>query len=142
MTLHSCLPRLLLSGFLALLPAALSPARAQSPEATPSGAAKPAGGDGAQKSPDAANGAQGEVQDKRVFGVFPNYRTTDGNVPFQPITSKQKLIIGLKRLLRLARLPDRGCLRGPLPARKPKPVIRAGYEGLRTALWGPPSPTR
>ncbi len=40
--------------------------------------------------------AQGEVQDKRVFGVFPNYRTTDANVPFQPITSRQKMTIGLK----------------------------------------------
>jgi hypothetical protein len=37
-----------------------------------------------------------ETQDKRVFGVFPNYRTTDGNAPFQPISSRQKLIIGLK----------------------------------------------
>jgi hypothetical protein len=96
MTLHFGLRRPLLSGFFALLLAALSPARAQSPEGTPSGAVKPAGADGLQKSPDAANGAQGEVQDKRVFGVFPNYRTTDGNVPFQPITSKQKILIGLK----------------------------------------------
>lgn len=39
---------------------------------------------------------QGEKQDKRVFGVFPNYRTTDGNVPFAPITSQQKITIGLK----------------------------------------------
>ncbi len=37
-----------------------------------------------------------EKEDKRVFGVFPNYRTTDGNVPFQPITEKQKFLIGLK----------------------------------------------
>ena len=62
---------------------------------------KPAGSDGApavlpsQNPPDPAN-PQPEKQDKRVFGVFPNYRTTDGNVPFQPITSSQKLLIGLK----------------------------------------------
>jgi hypothetical protein len=34
--------------------------------------------------------------DKRVFGVFPNYRTTDGNRPFAPITPSQKFAIGLK----------------------------------------------
>lgn len=47
-----------------------------------------------QTPPDAAK--QSEQQDKRVFGVFPNYRTTDGNVPFAPITEKQKFLIGLK----------------------------------------------
>lgn len=30
---------------------------------------------------------------KRLFGVVPNYRTTDGNAPFAPLTSKQKLSI-------------------------------------------------
>jgi hypothetical protein len=45
---------------------------------------------------DATQGQQPEKQDKRVFGVFPNYRTTDGNAPFQPITAKQKILIGLK----------------------------------------------
>jgi hypothetical protein len=45
---------------------------------------------------DPAQGQQPEVQDKRVFGVFPNYRTTDGNAPFRPITAKQKILIGLK----------------------------------------------
>ena len=34
--------------------------------------------------------------DKRVFGVFPNYRTADGTRPFEPITAKQKFAIGLK----------------------------------------------
>jgi len=35
-------------------------------------------------------------EDKRVFGVFPNYRTTEGSQPFAPITSWQKIEIGLK----------------------------------------------
>jgi hypothetical protein len=47
-------------------------------------------------SPSQPTTQQPEKQDKRVFGVFPNYRTTDGNVEFQPITAKQKLLIGLK----------------------------------------------
>lgn len=80
--------------------AVLLPAMAQSP--ADSSPAKPASADGAQTAPptqtapDAASAPQGEKQDKRVFGVFPNYRTTDGNVPFQAISSKQKLLIGLK----------------------------------------------
>jgi len=44
----------------------------------------------------AQNSAVPEKQDKRVFGVFPNYRTADGNVPFAPISARQKLVIGLK----------------------------------------------
>jgi len=34
-----------------------------------------------------------EVIDKRIFGVFPNYRMADGNVPFQPIPSSRKFVI-------------------------------------------------
>ena len=50
--------------------------------------------------PPAANGTSQdqpqEKQDKRVFGVFPNYRTADGSRPFEPITARQKFLIGLK----------------------------------------------
>jgi len=35
-------------------------------------------------------------EDKRVFGVFPNYRTTEASIPFTPIGAKQKILIGLK----------------------------------------------
>ena len=93
-------PRLFSSSFVLAL-ASFLPAWAQSQD--DASAAKPASSDGvapavlpAQNPPDAANGAQPEKQDKRVFGVFPNYRTTDGNAPFQEITSHQKLLIGLK----------------------------------------------
>jgi hypothetical protein len=78
---------------LALLPAAMC---AQSPDPEP---AKPADRAVQPVSPatkDSAQDQQPEKQDKRVFGVFPNYRTTDGNVPFAPITPKQKVLIGLK----------------------------------------------
>ncbi|HUO29501.1 MAG TPA: hypothetical protein VMU80_09800 [Bryobacteraceae bacterium] len=49
-----------------------------------------------QKSPPSAQNPQPEKEDKRVFGVFPNYRTTDANVPFRRINAKQKIVIGLK----------------------------------------------
>ena len=35
-------------------------------------------------------------EDKRVFGVLPNYRTAEGRVPFHPITPKQKFTIATK----------------------------------------------
>jgi hypothetical protein len=35
-------------------------------------------------------------QDKRVFGVLPNYRTTENAIPFKRITAKQKLKIAFK----------------------------------------------
>src|SRR5258708_7371665 len=45
---------------------------------------------------DALPGDPGSVQDKRIFGVLPNYRTADGSLPFQPITTKQKFTIARK----------------------------------------------
>lgn len=45
------------------------------------------------------NGPEGQEQlppDKRVFGVLPNYRTADANVPFSPLTSRQKMAIAAK----------------------------------------------
>ncbi|HUE22150.1 MAG TPA: hypothetical protein VMQ86_10740 [Bryobacteraceae bacterium] len=87
---------------LVALMTALVPVWAQSADGAGASTAKPAASDGAPpvlpaKNPaDTANSPQPEQQDKRVFGVFPNYRTTDGNVPFQPITSSQKILIGLK----------------------------------------------
>jgi hypothetical protein len=100
MTFHVGLPRRLLSGFFVLSLVALAPAWGQSPDG--SEASKPAATESAppvlptQNPPDAANPPQPEKQDKRVFGVFPNYRTTDGNVPFEQIPSSAKVLIGLK----------------------------------------------
>jgi hypothetical protein len=36
------------------------------------------------------------AEDKRIFGVLPNYRTTENALPFQPITGKQKMAIAAK----------------------------------------------
>jgi hypothetical protein len=41
-------------------------------------------------------GDPGSGQDKRVFGVLPNYRTADGTQPYRPITTKQKFTIATK----------------------------------------------
>jgi len=34
--------------------------------------------------------------DKRAFGVVPNYKTTDASLPYQPISSKEKMTIAAK----------------------------------------------
>jgi len=36
------------------------------------------------------------AEDKRIFGVLPNYRTTENSIPFHSITAKQKLTIAFK----------------------------------------------
>ena len=35
-------------------------------------------------------------EDKRIFGVLPNNRTTENSIPFHPITAKQKVTIAVK----------------------------------------------
>jgi len=60
----------------------VAPLRAQSPEEEPA-VEKTA----AELKTDAAKA------DKRLFGVVPNYRTTDGTLPFSPISKRQKLSI-------------------------------------------------
>ena len=41
-------------------------------------------------------GDPGSTQDKRIFGVLPNYRTADGSLPFTPISTKKKFTIATK----------------------------------------------
>lgn len=38
----------------------------------------------------------GTPEDKRVFGVLPNYRTAEGTVPFEKLSPKQKFVIATK----------------------------------------------
>ncbi len=51
------------------------------------------------KGQEEAIGQPGVVQDKRIFGVLPNYRTAEGSVPYSPITVKQKFMIATKDTL-------------------------------------------
>ena len=64
-------------------PGVVQPTEAAAPAAVPaSGASAPA--------------QAAAPQDKRIFGVLPNYRTADGSIPFEPITAKQKFTIARK----------------------------------------------
>ena len=35
-------------------------------------------------------------EDKRIFGVLPNYRTAEASIPFAPLTARQKYTIAFK----------------------------------------------
>jgi hypothetical protein len=39
---------------------------------------------------------QPTTEDKRAYGVLPNYRTAEASAPFVPLTAKQKLVIATK----------------------------------------------
>jgi len=100
MILHFRIPRYFWLSSFVLISLVLTPARAQgqgdADRAQPATADSDSPVQPAKNPPDAAAGQQPEQQDKRVFGVFPNYRTADGTVPFQSISEKQKFLIGLK----------------------------------------------
>src|ERR1035438_1743 len=36
------------------------------------------------------------AEDKRIFGGLPNNRTTEGSIPFRPLSGKQKMTIAFK----------------------------------------------
>jgi hypothetical protein len=40
--------------------------------------------------------AQSDAEDKRIFGVLPNYRTAEASNGFAPISARQKMIIACK----------------------------------------------
>ena len=46
--------------------------------------------------PDQNQPAQNQSEDKRVFGVFPNNRTTEASLPFAPISAGRKMTIAFK----------------------------------------------
>jgi len=52
--------------------------------------------DGPAASPAAPTVPAEPTQDKRIFGVLPNYRTVDGSIPFTPISSRRKFYIASK----------------------------------------------
>src|SRR5580658_5924847 len=79
----------------------LAPQQQSAPPATDGvpAPAKPADSD-AQKAPETkaehAQADQDAPPDKRVMGVLPNYRTVNETGTYEPITTKQKLIIACK----------------------------------------------
>ncbi len=70
-------------------------AMAQTPPATPT-TPPPAAGEVIPEPGKTESGPGQPPEDKRAFGVLPNYRTAEASVPFQSITAKQKFVIATK----------------------------------------------
>ena len=88
---------------LALSVFSLSCALAQIPEApsssvppTPPASATASASPGGPTPVNPAPGSWQPAEDKRIFGVLPNNRTTEASIPFAPITAKQKMTIAFK----------------------------------------------
>jgi hypothetical protein len=73
---------------------AVQPAETAGATAAAAPAATPEPGSPAESTPAATTEATPE--DKRIFGVLPNYRTVEGSDPFVTLTPKQKLWIATK----------------------------------------------
>jgi hypothetical protein len=71
-----------------------------------------------------------ETIDKRAFGVLPNYRTADGSLPFQPITSKNKLTIAVKDSFDGPLYAIGGLFAGIYHAQNQNPSFGQGFEGF------------
>lgn len=70
-----------------------------------------------------------EQQDKRILGVLPNYRTTDGTVPFQPISSKFKLTIAAKDSFDWPNYIIGGAFAGLYQLENDHPIFGQGVKG-------------
>ncbi len=81
------------------------------------------------KSQETAIGQPGVVQDKRIFGVLPNYRTAEGSVPYSPITVKQKFTIATKDSLSPPSYVLGGLFAGLSQFNNSNPSFGQGVEG-------------
>jgi hypothetical protein len=68
-------------------------------------------------------------EDKRVFGVLPNNRTTEASIPFQSITAKQKLTIGFKDSFDWPVYPTAGLFAALYQLEDQNPSFGQGMEG-------------
>jgi hypothetical protein len=69
------------------------------------------------------------IEDKRVFGVLPNYRTAENNAVYTPITSKQKLIIATKDTIDYPLFLLGGGLAGIAQVTNEHPLFGQGVAG-------------
>ncbi len=96
----------------------------------PAPPAAPAGNSNASTLP-APNAAQPvvPVEDKRIFGVLPNNRTTEASIPFKPLTSKQKMMIAVKDSFDYPVYPTAGLFAALYQLENQNPSFGQGMEG-------------
>jgi hypothetical protein len=73
-------------------------------------------------------------EDKRVFGVLPNNRTTEASLPFAPITGKQKLTIAFKDSFDWPVYPTAGLFASLYQLENQNPSFGQGMEGYAKRL--------
>ncbi|HWE49482.1 MAG TPA: hypothetical protein VG273_06820, partial [Bryobacteraceae bacterium] len=81
------------------------------------------------KGQETAIGQPGVIEDKRIFGVLPNYRTADGSVAYSPITAKQKFTIATKDSLSPPSYLLGGLFAGLSQLNNSNPSFGQGLEG-------------
>jgi hypothetical protein len=70
------------------------------------------------------------VEDKRVFGVLPNYRTAEETAIYTPITSKQKLVIATKDTIDYPLFLLGGAFAGLAQVTDQHPLFGQGVKGF------------
>ena len=69
------------------------------------------------------------VEDKRIFGVLPNNRTTEEFIPFQSITAKQKITIAFKDSFDWPVFPTSGLFAALYHIENQNPSFGQGMQG-------------
>jgi hypothetical protein len=69
------------------------------------------------------------VEDKRAYGVLPNYRTAELSTPFKPLTAKQKIAIGAKDSFDGAVYPTALVMSVIYQAENSNPSFGQGFKG-------------
>lgn len=75
------------------------------------------------------------AQDKHVFGVIPNNRTTEGSLPYNPISTKRKITIALKDSLDWPIYPTSGLFASLYQLDGQNPSFGQGMAGY-ARRWG------
>jgi hypothetical protein len=81
----------------------------------------------APDTPDASRSVP--VEDKRVFGVLPNNRTTEASLPFAPISSKRKMTIAFKDSFDIPVYPTAALFAGLYQLENQNPSFGQGTAG-------------
>jgi hypothetical protein len=102
---------------------------AQSQDESGSGSTDPAPGPVASASPTPSIEAP-KPPDKRLFGVVPNYRTTNAEVPFSPITARQKLGIASRDSFDWPTYPLAALMTLMMPGKEETRAYGTGWSGF------------
>jgi hypothetical protein len=75
------------------------------------------------------------VEDKRIFGVLPNNRTTEESIPFRPLTAGQKMTIAAKDSFDLPVYPTAALFATLYQLENQNPSFGQGFKGY-AKRWG------